>query len=67
MNEQLSGLSSLIRDTAEAHHAAEKRLPPHDWQDWYAAFMIARQSGHTFSAASLADAAVLCLLRSTRP
>ena len=21
--------------------------PPHNWWDWYAAYMIARESGHT--------------------
>lgn len=36
-------LSHLLRETAEAHHLAEKRLPPHDWADWYAAYMSARQ------------------------
>lgn len=45
------GLKRLLIEAAEAHHAAEKRLPEHDWQDWYAAYMAARLEGVPESAA----------------
>lgn len=32
----------LLRDAQAAHHAAEQRLPPHDWTVWYAAFIESR-------------------------
>lgn len=43
--------------TTEAEHAkAEKRLPAHDWRQWYAAFMNARSAGmNNQDAAFLAD------------
>lgn len=28
----------LLRVAQARHHEAEKRLPPHDWTVWYAAF-----------------------------
>ena len=33
------------RETAEHHGAFEAVAPPHDWWDWYAAYMDARQGG----------------------
>jgi hypothetical protein len=38
-------LASLLQETAEHHGAFEAVAPPHDWWDWYAAYMIARQGG----------------------
>jgi hypothetical protein len=38
-------LAGLLRETAEHHGAFEAVAPPHDWWDWYAAYMDARQSG----------------------
>ena len=37
--------ANLLRETAEHHGAFEAVAPPHDWWDWYAAYMIARESG----------------------
>ena len=35
-------LSDLLRETAEHHGSFEAVAPPHDWWDWYAAYMDAR-------------------------
>jgi hypothetical protein len=40
-------LAQLLHETAERHDAFEKAAPPHDWWDWYAAYMDARKSGST--------------------
>jgi catechol 2,3-dioxygenase-like lactoylglutathione lyase family enzyme len=38
-------LAALLRETSEGHGAFEAAAPPHDWWDWYAAYMEARQAG----------------------
>jgi hypothetical protein len=38
-------LARLLRETAERHDSYEKAAPEHDWWDWYAAYMDARQGG----------------------
>jgi hypothetical protein len=38
-------LAQLLHETAEHHDPYEKSHAPHDWWDWYAAYMSARQSG----------------------
>jgi hypothetical protein len=43
----VASLASLLHETAEHHDAYEKVAPPHDWWDWYAAYMDARQAGST--------------------
>jgi predicted enzyme related to lactoylglutathione lyase len=43
----VSGLATLLRETAEHHGAFEALAPPHDWWDWYAAYMDARERGIT--------------------
>ncbi len=48
----IEALSQLLHETAEHHDAFEKRADPHDWWDWYAAYMAARQSGSTPDEAS---------------
>jgi hypothetical protein len=42
---EVAELAALLKETAEHHDAFEKASPPHDWWDWYAAYMDARQSG----------------------
>ena len=49
---ELDSLADLLHETAEHHEAYEKAAPPHDWWDWYAAYMDARQSGSTSEEAS---------------
>jgi hypothetical protein len=50
----VASLADLLRETAERHGRFEKAAPPHDWWDWYAAYMDARQSGSTPDEASAA-------------
>jgi hypothetical protein len=45
-------LAALLHETAEHHDPYEKSSEPHDWWDWYAAYMSARQDGHTSADAS---------------
>jgi hypothetical protein len=47
-------LADLLRETAEHHGVFEKVTPPHDWWDWYAPYMTARQQGSTPEEASAA-------------
>ena len=55
MNTEL--LSHLLLETALRHGAYEKVAPPHDWWDWYAAYMDARRRGSApDDAAASADA-----------
>ena len=40
-------LALLLHETAEHHDGFEKRAPKHDWWDWYAPYLAARQRGST--------------------
>jgi len=52
----VASLANLLLETAERHGSFEAVAPPHDWWDWYAAYMDARQSGRTpDEAAAAAD------------
>jgi catechol 2,3-dioxygenase-like lactoylglutathione lyase family enzyme len=39
--------AELLLETAKHHGAFEAVAPPHDWWDWYGAYMVARESGST--------------------
>jgi catechol 2,3-dioxygenase-like lactoylglutathione lyase family enzyme len=39
--------AALLHETAEHHGSFEAVAPPHDWWDWYAAYMDARERGST--------------------
>ncbi len=43
----IAALAGLLHDTAEHHDPYEKSAPPHDWWDWYAAYLDARLDGGT--------------------
>jgi hypothetical protein len=47
-------LSELLHETSLRHGVFEAAAPPHDWWDWYAAYMDAREGGSTPDAASAA-------------
>jgi catechol 2,3-dioxygenase-like lactoylglutathione lyase family enzyme len=47
-------LAKLLLETALRHGEFEAIAPPHDWWDWYAAYMDARQTGSTPDEASAA-------------
>src|SRR6516225_1407110 len=51
---EIASLAGLLQETAEHHGSFEAVAPPHDWWDWYAAYMSARQSGSTPEEASKA-------------
>ena len=38
-------LADLLHETSERHGEFEAVAPPHDWWDWYAAYVHARQDG----------------------
>jgi hypothetical protein len=50
----VAALSELLHETSLRHGAFEASAPPHDWWDWYAAYMVARQGGSTPDASSAA-------------
>jgi hypothetical protein len=45
MTMDVAALADLLHETADHHGAFEAVAPPHDWWDWYAAYMDARQRG----------------------
>jgi hypothetical protein len=47
-------LAELLHETSERHGSFEAVAPPHDWWDWYAAYMVARARGSTPDEASAA-------------
>jgi hypothetical protein len=42
---EVGELSQLLLETSLRHGQFEAVAPPHDWWDWYAAYMVARQGG----------------------
>ena len=47
-------LAELLHETSGRHGAFEAVAPPHDWWDWYAAYMDARERGNPPDQASAA-------------
>ena len=45
-------LADLLHETSVRHGSFEKVAPPHDWWDWYAAYMDARENGSAADAAA---------------
>ncbi len=41
----VAALADLLHETADHHANFEKIAPQHDWWDWYAAYMSAREEG----------------------
>jgi hypothetical protein len=41
----IAALAGLLHETAEHHGPYEKTHAPHNWWDWYAAYMDAREMG----------------------
>jgi hypothetical protein len=50
----VAALADLLHETAGRHGSFEAVAPPHDWWDWYAAYMDARESGSSSDEASAA-------------
>ena len=47
-------LAQLLRETEEQHGGYEKTHPPHNWWDWYAPYLNARQNGSSSEEAAAA-------------
>jgi hypothetical protein len=43
----IAKLADLLHETSENHGVFEAVAPPHNWWDWYAAYMNARLDGST--------------------
>ena len=43
----VAALAELLRETEQHHGRYEPTAPKHQWSDWYAAYMVARQQGRT--------------------
>jgi hypothetical protein len=41
----VASLAQLLHETGDHHGPFDKAAPPHNWWDWYAAYMTARESG----------------------
>jgi hypothetical protein len=54
MMDDIGTLAELLHETAEHHDRFEKAAPPHDWWDWYAPYLSARQHGSAPDEASAA-------------
>jgi hypothetical protein len=52
----VASLADLLHETAGHHDLYENTHAPHDWWDWYAAYMDAREHGNTPDEASEAAA-----------
>ncbi len=48
----IASLATLLHETAEHHDGYEKSHGAHNWWDWYAAYMDAREHGSRPSEAS---------------
>ena len=48
----IASLADLLHETAEHHDPYEKSHAAHNWWDWYAAYIVARQDGNTPEQAS---------------
>jgi hypothetical protein len=48
----VDALAALLHETAEQHSTFEAAAPPHDWWDWYAAYIDARRRGQAPAEAS---------------
>jgi hypothetical protein len=46
--------AQLLKETSEHHGSFEAVAPPHDWWDWYAAYMDAREHGSSSDDAAAA-------------
>jgi hypothetical protein len=44
---EVAALAQLLNETEEHHGSFEAVAPPHDWWDWYAAYVDPRERGST--------------------
>jgi hypothetical protein len=50
----VASLAELLHETSVRHGSFEAVAPPHEWWDWYAAYMDARERGSAPAEASAA-------------
>jgi hypothetical protein len=62
-----AALADLLQETAMRHGAFEAVAPPHDWWDWYAAYMEARQGGASPDGASAAADSYMAQVKEVVP
>ena len=43
----VAALAELLHETEQQHGHYEPNAPKHNWWDWYAAYVVARQQGRT--------------------
>ena len=60
-------LAELLRETAEHHGHYEKTHPEHNWWDWYAPYIHARQRGSSPPDAATAADLYMEKLRNAPP
>ena len=63
----IATLADLLHETADHHGNFEKIAPPHNWWDWYAAYMNAHEQGRTPEEASSAAALYMKDVRGVVP
>ena len=54
MTMDVASLAALLRETEQHHGEFEKTHGKHNWWDWYAPYLSARQNGSTPEEASTA-------------
>jgi hypothetical protein len=50
----IADLADLLHETADHHGSYEAVAPKHNWWDWYAAYMAARERGENEDEAAAA-------------
>jgi hypothetical protein len=63
----IAARAGLLQETAEHHDHYEKTHAPHNWWDWYAAYMVAREEGSTPDAAVTAAGRYMADVRHIQP
>jgi hypothetical protein len=60
-------LADLLHETADHHGAFEAVTPPHNWWDWYAPYLNAREQGSTPEEATIAAGRYMAEVRGILP
>ena len=47
VNRDVGSMAEPLRETELRHEVYEASATKHDWSDWYAAYIVARESGKT--------------------
>ena len=46
-DETIADRAGLLHETSDRHEKFQAVAPPHNWWDWYAAYLVAREAGST--------------------